>query len=106
LFSSYDHITLAGRHIPLQQQWGIPLIAASVATVVIDAQLATRSRLRAADEAARERDLAAEARERYSEGFQRLDQAALLSGRVQLEPTPTNRARFQFFLTLLAQSSM
>jgi hypothetical protein len=34
LFSSYDPITLAGRSIGLQQQWGIPLIAASVATVV------------------------------------------------------------------------
>jgi len=41
LFSSYDHITFAGRSIPLQQQWGIPLIAASVATVFVDAQLAT-----------------------------------------------------------------
>jgi hypothetical protein len=30
----------------------------------------------------------------------------LLSGRVQLDPTSTNRARFQFFLTLLAQSTM
>jgi hypothetical protein len=106
LFSSYDHITLAGRHIPLQQQWGIPLIAASVATVVVDAQLATRSRLRAADETARERDLAAEARKHQAEGFERLDQAALLSGRVQLDPTPTNRARFQFFLALQAQSSI
>ena len=106
LFTSYDHITLAGRTIPLQQQWGIPLIFASVATVFIDAQLATRSRLRAAHEAARERDFAAEARERQREGFQRLDQAALLSGRDQLDPTPTNRARFQFFLTLLAQLSI
>lgn len=106
LFTSYDHITLAGRTIPLQQQWGIPLIFASVATVFIDAQLATRSRLGAAHEAARERDFAAEARERQREGFKRLDQAALLSGRVQLDPTPTNRARFQFFLTLLAQSSI
>lgn len=26
LFSSYDHITFAGRSIPLQQQWGIPFI--------------------------------------------------------------------------------
>ena len=34
LFSSYDHITAFGRSIGLQQQWGIPLIAASVATVV------------------------------------------------------------------------
>ncbi|MFN7819259.1 MAG: hypothetical protein ACK5Q7_06665 [Cyanobacteriota bacterium] len=52
LFSSYDHIAIAGRPIPITQQWGIPLIAASVATVVVDAQLATRSRLRAAQDAA------------------------------------------------------
>ena len=45
------------------------------------------------------------ARERQAEGFKRLDQAALLSGRVQLDPNPTNRARLQFFLTLMAQSS-
>ena len=112
LFTSYDHITLAGRTLQLQQQWGIPLIVASVATVFVDAQLATGSRLRAAqdaaraeDEAAEERDRAAEARERQTESFKRLDQAALLSGRFQLNPTPTNRARFQFFLTLLADAS-
>jgi hypothetical protein len=119
LFSSYDHITLAGRTLQLQQQWGIPFIAASLATVFVDAQLATRSRLRAAqdalraaqdaaraeNEAARERDRAAEARERQREIFKRLDQAALLSGRFQLDPTPTNRARFQFFLTLIADVS-
>ncbi|MBM5815547.1 MAG: hypothetical protein FJ083_02845 [Cyanobacteria bacterium K_Offshore_surface_m2_239] len=112
LFSSYDHITLAGHTLQLQQQWGIPFILASLATVVVDAQLATGSRLRAehraariADEAAEERDRAAEARERQTESFKRLDQAALLSGRFQLDPTPTNRARFQFFLTLLADPS-
>jgi IS4 transposase len=110
LFTSYDHITLAGRTLQLQQQWGIPLIAASVATVFVDAQLATGSRLRATqdaaraeDEAARERDRATEARKRQRESFKRLDQAALLSGRFQLDPTPTNRARFQFFLTLMAE---
>ena len=109
LFSSYDHITFAGRSFPLQQQWGIPLIAASVATVFVDAQLASRSRLRAADETAEERDRAdqernraAEARERQAESLERLDQAALLSARVQLDPNPTNRARLQFFLTLMA----
>jgi hypothetical protein len=42
LFSSYDHITVFGRSIALQQQWGIPFIAASVATIFIDAQLASR----------------------------------------------------------------
>jgi hypothetical protein len=76
LFTSYDHISLAGRTLQLQQQWGIPFIIASVATVFVDAQLATGSRLRAAqdaaraeDETARERDRAAEARERQSESF-------------------------------------
>jgi hypothetical protein len=31
LFSSHDPITLANHTLPLQRQWGIPLIAASVA---------------------------------------------------------------------------
>jgi hypothetical protein len=55
LFSSYDHLTLLGRTLQLQQQWGIPLIAASVAIILTgcveygaplgrDAQLATGSR--------------------------------------------------------------
>ena len=35
LFISYDHINLAGRTIGIQQQWGIPLIATSVATVFV-----------------------------------------------------------------------
>ena len=127
LFSSYDHITFAGRSIPLQQQWGIPFIFASVATVFVDAQLASRSRLRAARDAARiadetteerdradqERNRAAEARkrqaqdaERQAESLERLGQAALLSAQVQLDPNPTNRARLQFLLTLLDQTSV
>jgi hypothetical protein len=64
LFSSDDHLTLAGRSLHLQQQLGIPLIAASVATILTgcvqngaplrrDAQMASRSRLQAADEVAR-----------------------------------------------------
>ena len=110
LFTSYDHITLTGHNIGLQQQWGIPLIAASVAVVLIDSQLATRARDRAGDradqaalEANRERDRAAEARERQRKSFERLDQAALLSARVQLVPSSTNRARLRAFLTLMDQ---
>jgi hypothetical protein len=147
LFSSYDHLTIAGRTIAIPQQWGIPLIAASVAIVFVDAQLATGSRLRAehraaraADETARERNLAseerwraeqreneadrernradrernlaAEARERQAEAaerqrksLERLHQAAVLSVRVQLDPSDTNRARLQTFLTLLSQTT-
>jgi hypothetical protein len=107
LFSSYDHITLAGRSLPLPQQWGIPCIAASVALVLVDAQLATRARDRAAheadraaDEADRDRNCAAEVRERQGESLERLNQAAVLSARVQLDPSPTNRARLRAFLAL------
>ena len=134
LFSSYDHITFAGRNIPLQQQWGIPFIFASVATVFVDAQLATRSRLRAAhaavraaqdaariadetteerDRADQERNRAAEARERQAQDAERqneelalLRRSALLSARVQLDPNPTNRDRLQFLVTLLDQTSV
>ena len=77
LFSSQDHISFAGNTLKLEQQRGIVFIAASVATILIDA-------------------------ERQTESLEFLHQAALLSGRVQLEPNPTNRARFQFFLTLIS----
>jgi hypothetical protein len=100
LFSSYDHITLAGRSLPLPQQWGIPCISASVALVLVDAQLATRARDRAADEADGDRNCAAEVRERQGESLERLNQAAVLSARVQLDPSPTNRARLRAFLAL------
>ena len=152
LFSSYDHLTIAGRNIAILQQWGIPLIAASVAIVFIDAELASRSRLRAAcdaaqaadaaartadaaaraaDETTRERhlareerqraeqreneadrernraaearDRAAEVRERQGESLKRLHQAAVLSARVQLDPSDINRARLQTFLAVLNQ---
>jgi hypothetical protein len=109
LFSSYDHITLAGTNLQLQQQWGIPLIAASVATVLVDAELATRARDRAAYEADRNRDRAAESRERAAESRKRqlerlecLHSAAVLSARVQLDPSATNRARLRAFLALIS----
>jgi len=108
LFSSDDHITLAGTRLQLQQQWGIPLIAASVASVVVDAQLATRARDRgayeadrAAYEADRDRNRAAESRERQVESLKRLHTAAVLSARVQLDPSASNRARLRAFLALI-----
>jgi len=154
LFSSYDHITFAGRVFTIPQQWGIPLIAASVAIVFVDAELETRARDRrayeadrAADEAKRaaneadrreneadrernradrernradqernradqERNRAAEARERQAETAERqnaaldlLRRSALLSARVQLDPSDTNRARLQTFLSLMTQAT-
>jgi len=110
LFSSYDHITAFGRSIGLQQQWGVFFIVASVATVFIDAQLATRTRDRERNRADQERNRAAEARERQTEAAERqrqslaeLRRSALLSARVQLDPSPTNRARLRGFLTLMGQ---
>jgi hypothetical protein len=180
LFSSYDHINVFGRTLQLQQQWGIPFIAASLATIVVDAELATGSRLRAAQDAARmadeaarernktdrERDLASEERiradqerhradkerhradqdrrrsdqerkrsdqerkranrernladrernraaqarecqvqaaERQGESLEDIRRAVLLSARVQLDPTASNRARLQTFLSLMGQ---
>jgi len=100
LFSSYDHINIAGRNLPLQQQSGILFIAASVASIVVDAELATRARDRAADQGARDRDRAAESRERQVESLKRLHSAAVLSARVQLDPSASNRARFRAFLAL------
>jgi hypothetical protein len=109
LFSSYDHIVVAGRSLPLQQQWGLLFILASVATVVVDAELATRTRDRAADkadraayEADRDRNRAAESRERQVESLKRLHTAAVLSARVQLDPSAVNRARLRAFLALIS----
>ncbi len=127
LFVSYDHITLLGGTLQLQQQWGIVFIAASLATVVVDAELASGSRLRAAQDAARraddaareryradrERNREAEARERQAEAAERqrqatarLDRCALLSARVQLDPSVSNRALLQAFLSLMAQQAL
>ena len=102
LFSSYDHITFAGTSLQLQQQWGPLFILASVATVVIDAQLATRARDRGAYEADRDRDRTAESRERQVESLKRLHSAAVLSARVQLDPSASNRARLRAFLALIS----
>jgi hypothetical protein len=110
LFSSYDPINVAGRRFPLQQQWGVWLIAASLALVLIDAELATRSRLRATHERARdqdstneERNRAAEAAERQRQAAARQHRCALLSGRLQLDASPINRERFSLFLNLMAE---
>jgi hypothetical protein len=102
LFSSYDHISVAGTSLPLQQQWGPLFILASVATVLVDAELATRARDRAADEGARDRNRAAESRERQVESLKRLHSAAVLSARAQLDPSATNRARLRAFLALIS----
>ena len=81
LFSSYDHITAFGRTLQLQQQWGIVFIAASLATVIVDAELASGSRLRAAQDAARMADESARERYRADQERQRADRERDLAGR-------------------------
>ena len=118
LLSSYDHISLIRRTIPLQQQWGIWLIAASLALVVVDAQLASRSRRREehrhqraedsrqreAHEADQERNRAAERAERQRQGIARLHACALLGGRFQLDPSPANALSYRAVLALMAEA--
>ena len=127
LYSSYDHVNFLTSTIHLNQQWGVWLIVASLAVVVIDAQLASRSRLgeenrrceealarsREANDAAEERNRAAEARERQAnqterqgQGIALLRSAALLSARVQLDPSELNRSRLNAFLALLAEQAL
>jgi len=108
LFSSYDHLSLPHRQLPLQQKWGVWLIALSLPLVFADAQLAARSRCRDADralkaenETARERNRAAEERQRVA----RLDalRNRLDRGRLtfQLDPSANNRRKLQRLLSLL-----
>ena len=122
LYTSYDHISIASLRIELEQQWGVPFIAASVAIISLDAQLATRARDRAAhegnrqrnlareeaqaadrerDRADRERNRAAQSRERQAQDLALLRRSAVLSARVQLVPSGRNRARLASFLTLI-----
>ena len=88
--------------------------------MVIDAQLASRSRLgeqnrrceealarsREANEAAEARERQAEAAKRQGQGIALLRSAALLSARVQLDPSELNRSRLNAFLALLAEEAL
>ena len=109
LLSSYDHISLpAGAKLKLPQQWGVWFIAASVALVVVDAQLATGSRLRAAQDAARaaneaaeERDRAAAAREQATRRARIQDGCLVAQCRFLLADTPRNRLQLSEALAVL-----
>jgi hypothetical protein len=104
LLTSYDHISLpAGASLQLPQQWGVWFIVASMAIVVVDAQLATGSRLRAANEAAEERNRAAEERERAARS-DRVQARALRAGAlVWLEPSVLHRRFLALVVAELAQ---
>ena len=96
LYSSYDHINVFGRLVSLNQQRGVSFIIASLAVVFVVAegfcaavaQLASRSRLRAKNEAAENRDRRREetrARIRAANEAARREVAQLLRARVEAE---------------------
>jgi hypothetical protein len=125
LLTSYDHISLpAGTALQLPQQWGIWFIVASMALVLVDAQLATGSRsrerdravraaqdaaraaqdaARAEDEAARERDRATEERERAARRARRQDRCALAQFEFQLNANAATRQRLADLISLLRE---
>ena len=92
LYSSYDHISLPAFQIRINQQWGVWFIAASLAFVFIDAQLATGSRSRAAHDAAEERDRANQERYRANQERYRTD---LERNRANQERNRANQERYQ-----------
>lgn len=125
LFTSYAHVDLPGLGaIPIDQQIGVPLLLTSLATLVGDAQLATRRRSRdqgdRAQEAAlraeerfradregqradRERNRAAEERERALRRAQRQARCNLLQFRYLLAPTPANTRSIADLIALLEE---
>ena len=113
LFTSYSHVSLPiVGDVTLHQQTGVPLIAASLATLVVDTQLASRrrsrdqrNRVRAADQAAEERERADRERERTARRAQRQDRCNLVQLRHQLNPSAANCRAVANLIALLEDYS-
>ena len=132
LFTSYSHVDIPGfGAIGLNQQVGLPCILASLAALVVDAQLATRRRIRdqrdrvraqedrarAANEATEERGRAAEERGRAAEErgraaaetrraarrARRQDCCTLAQLDFQLNPGPSTRQRLADMIALIRE---
>ena len=118
LFTGYDHVHLFwGPTFQLNQQIGLFVLAASLATLVVDAQLASRRRVRGArdriqeqEDRAREADAAAEERnrpdqerERAARSEQRQARALRAGALVWLNPTPLNRRFLELVAAELAE---
>ena len=97
LFTSYSHVDIpfVGT-IHLQQQVGVPLLLASLATLVVEAQLASRRRSRAADRAAAER-------ERALRRAQRQNRCTVVQLRHQLSPTAAHTQQVANLIALLEE---
>ncbi len=89
LYSSYDHINYGQARVQLEQQWGIWCIFASLAVVLVDAQLASRSRRREEDRRIEDANETARERDRVA----RREAAQLRRARVEAE---ASRAQLAF----------
>ncbi|MFN7900201.1 MAG: hypothetical protein ACK5N0_11165 [Synechococcaceae cyanobacterium] len=120
LFTGYDHVDIPGfRSIRLDQQIGIPLLIASLATLAGDAQLATRrrsrdqedriraerDRIREQEDRARETDERAQERERLAQRHQLQARALRAAALVQLDPSPLHRRFLELIAAELAAST-
>ena len=125
LFTSYSHVDIPGfGAIGLNQQVGLPFILASLAALVVDAQLATRRRIRdqrdrvraqedrarAANEASDERERAAAERgrataetRRAARRARRQDCCTLAQLDFQLNPGPSTRQRLADMIALIRE---
>jgi hypothetical protein len=97
LFTGYDHVDLFGRvTVRINQQIGISVLFASLATLVVEAQLASRRRNRERYFADRERNLAACR-------AQRQDRCTLAQLEFQFSPNDTTRRRLSDLIALLRE---
>ena len=100
LYSSYDHINVFGRLVSLNQQRGVSFIIASLAVVFVVAegfcaavaQLASRSRLRAENEAAQFRRARVEAEARHAQLAQVLSKLSSSEVRALFEDEALEKA--------------
>jgi len=118
LFTSYSHVDIPGfGAIGLNQQVGLPCILASLAALVVEAQLATRRRIRdqrdrvraqedrarAANEATEERGRAATETRRAARRARRQDCCTLAQLDFQLNPGPSTRQRLADMIALIRE---
>jgi len=104
LFTAYSHVDIVGfGAVRLNQQIGVPLLAASLATLVVDAELATRRRLRAEGDRIRAaQDRAREADEALRRA-RRQDGCTVAQLQFQLDPGTISRRRLADLIALLRE---
>ena len=117
LFTGYGHVHFFwGPTLQLNKQIGVSVLAASLATLVVEAQLASRRRIRDSgdriraqedrareqEDRAREADETARERDRSARASQLQARALRAGALVWLDPTPLHRRFLQLIATELA----